>query len=181
VHGTPDELALAAARGDAVAFAELVRSTEADVWRACAALVDRDSAEDLVQETYLQAHRALARFDRRSSARTWLLSIARHVCHDEIRRRTRQRRNLAVSPAPAAVADHAGGVELGIVLAALESERREAFVLTQLIGLSYLEAAQVCGCPVGTIRSRVARARTDLVQALVDDGAPTPAPQRRLP
>jgi len=47
----------------------------------------------------------------------------------------------------------------------LDHERREAFVLTQLVGLSYAEAADVCGCPVGTVRSRVARARADLVDA----------------
>jgi RNA polymerase sigma-70 factor (ECF subfamily) len=53
------------------------------------------------------------------------------------------------------------------VLDRLDPERREAFVLTQLIGLPYAEAAEVVGCPIGTIRSRVARARADLVEALV--------------
>lgn len=48
---------------------------------------------------------------------------------------------------------------------ALDPDRRDAFVLTQLLGLTYAEAADVCGCPVGTIRSRVARAREDLVAA----------------
>lgn len=160
-----EEAAHAAARGDAVAFAELVRATQADVWRACTALVDRDCADDLVQETYLRAHRALPRFDGRSSVRTWLLSIARHVCMDELRARSRRRRATA-EPDRTVVADHAGEVELGLMLGQLDAERREAFVLTQLVGLSYLEAAQVCGCPVGTIRSRVARARSDLVSAI---------------
>lgn len=169
---TLDDIARAAARGDAVAFADLVRATQADVWRACAALVDRDSAEDLAQDTYLRAHRSLPRFDGRSSVRTWLLSIARHVCLDEIRRRTRRRRPMG-PPSRDVVADHAGEVELELMLAALDPDRREAFVLTQLIGLSYLDAAEVCGCPVGTIRSRVARARSDLVQALAGDDAPT--------
>lgn len=173
-----DDLARAAARGDAVAFAELVRATQGDVWRACMALVDRESADDLAQETYLQAHRALPRFDGRSSVRTWLLSIARHVCHDEIRRRSRRRRTATVY-VPGVVADHAGAVELEIVLASLEPDRREAFVLTQVIGLSYLEAAQVCGCPVGTIRSRVARARSELVEAIVGDDAPKLPPLPR--
>jgi RNA polymerase sigma-70 factor (ECF subfamily) len=60
------------------------------------------------------------------------------------------------------------------MLAALDAERREALVLTQLIGLSYAEAAVVCGCPVGTIRSRVARARDDLMswsRPDLDEGA----------
>ena len=48
-------------------------------------------------------------------------------------------------------------------------ERREAFIATQVLGLSYAEAADVCGCPVGTIRSRVARAREDLVTAYRQD------------
>jgi RNA polymerase sigma-70 factor (ECF subfamily) len=51
----------------------------------------------------------------------------------------------------------------------LDADRREAFALTQLLGLSYAEAAEVVACPVGTIRSRVARARSDLIDALADD------------
>jgi RNA polymerase sigma-70 factor (ECF subfamily) len=51
------------------------------------------------------------------------------------------------------------------MLEVLEPARHEAFVLTQLIGLSYAEAADVCHCPIGTIRSRVARAREDLIAA----------------
>ena len=62
--------------------------------------------------------------------------------------------------------DPADTVTLDALLAALGAERREAFVLTQLVGLSYAEAADVCSCPVGTIRSRVARARADLVAGL---------------
>jgi RNA polymerase sigma-70 factor (ECF subfamily) len=57
-------------------------------------------------------------------------------------------------------------VLLGQLVAALHPDRHEAFVLTQVLDLSYAEAAQVCGCPIGTIRSRVARAREDLVRAL---------------
>ena len=60
----------------------------------------------------------------------------------------------------------AEGVAVSDALARLEPDRREAFALTQVLGLSYAEAAGVLGCPVGTIRSRVARARADLVAAL---------------
>ena len=60
------------------------------------------------------------------------------------------------------------------ISARLDADRREAFVLTQLLGLPYAEAAEVAGCPVGTIRSRVARARADLLESLAgvsDDDA----------
>jgi selenocysteine-specific elongation factor len=64
------------------------------------------------------------------------------------------------------------GVPAGDVdaLAGIPAERREAFVLTQVVGLPYADAARVAGCPVGTVRSRVARARADLVAALDGDG-----------
>jgi RNA polymerase sigma-70 factor, ECF subfamily len=55
------------------------------------------------------------------------------------------------------------------LLSRLDADRRTAFALTQLLGLSYADAAVVCGCPVGTIRSRVARARDDLIRALPPD------------
>ena len=63
-----------------------------------------------------------------------------------------------------------GLAAVGDLLTRLDADRREAFVLTQVVGLSYAEAAEVAGCPVGTIRSRVARARADLVDAL-DEGS----------
>jgi RNA polymerase sigma-70 factor (ECF subfamily) len=64
--------------------------------------------------------------------------------------------------------DPADAVLLIQLLAGLDPLRRAAFVLTQLLGLSYAEAAEVCGCPVGTIRSRVARARAELANQLRD-------------
>ena len=64
-----------------------------------------------------------------------------------------------------------------LLLAALDPDRRAAFVLTQLLGCSYAEAAQVCDCPIGTIRSRVARAREDLDAMLSEPVAP---PQRQV-
>ena len=60
-------------------------------------------------------------------------------------------------------------VEIRILLDGLDPERREALVLTQVLGMTYAEAAEVCGCPVGTIRSRVARARDDLLRAAAED------------
>jgi RNA polymerase sigma-70 factor, ECF subfamily len=168
-----ERLAADAVDGDPVAAAALVRATQPDVWRLCAALGDRQSADDLTQETYLRAFGSLHRFEGRSSLRTWLLAIARRVCADAVRSRRRRRLTLVREDAdlevlaPADDADRVGeGAAVTDLLTRLDADRREAFVLTQLLGLSYAEAAGVAGCPVGTIRSRVARARADLVDAL---------------
>ncbi len=161
--------ALRAGRGDAVAAAAFVRATQAEVWRLCLHLSDRNSADDLTQETYARAFASLHRFSARSTARTWLLSIARRACADAVRAAVRQRSQPPepVAPGP----DPAEGVALRALLDSLAPPRREAFVLTQLLGLSYAEAADVIGCPVGTIRSRVARARDDLVGGFGEERA----------
>ena len=169
-------LALAAADGDRVSLAALVRRTQPEVWRVCARLSDQGEADDLTQEVYLRAIPALAHFRGDSSARTWLLQIARHVCADNVRRRSRRRALVERitqrhGAGDATVADRTGEVELDAAIAALSPDRREAFVLTQVVGLSYAEAAEVGGVPTGTIRSRVARARADLLDFLTDDVA----------
>ena len=161
--------ALAARDGDQAAAARFVRATQADVWRMVAHLGGRDVADDLTQETYLRAFRALPRFAGRASARTWLLAIARRACADHVRTAIRDRRVLDPGEPIGSVGDISDGVALRALLAALDPERREAFVLTQIVGLSYDEAAVVCGCPIGTIRSRVARARGDLVRGLGEE------------
>jgi RNA polymerase sigma-70 factor (ECF subfamily) len=162
--------ALRARTGDPAAQAAFVRATQAEVWRLVAALVDPGSADDLTQDTYLRAFRALPAFEGRSSARTWLLGIARRACADHLRAVVRRRRldqRMAQQahtelPHP----DPAHRLGAADLLERLSDERRTAFVLTQVLGLSYAEAAAVEDVPVGTIRSRVARARDDLVTAL---------------
>lgn len=168
------ELALAAGAGDRTALAAFIRATQRDVHRFVCHLCARDEAEDLTQETYLRALRALPGFAGRSSARTWLLSIARRVAADQIRRTMARPRATGVEDwdtiAAGSSAHRLSGFDEGVLLrelvAALETDRRDAFVLTQVLGLGYAAAAEVCGCPVGTIRSRVARAREDLVRAI---------------
>jgi RNA polymerase sigma-70 factor (ECF subfamily) len=160
---------LAARDGDQAAAGTFVRATQAEVWRFVAALVGRDAADDLTQDTYLRAFRALPEFAGRSTARTWLLGIARRACADHIRSLTRLRRlddRLAAQPRPFHVPDQAGLLVAADLLRTLSDDRRSAFVLTQVIGLSYDEAAEVEQVPVGTIRSRVARARTQLIEAV---------------
>jgi RNA polymerase sigma-70 factor (ECF subfamily) len=164
------QLALAARAGDAAAQAALVRATQTEVWRFTAALVDPGAADDLTQETYLRAFKALPSFEGRSSVRTWLLGIARRTCADHLRAVVRRRRLDARLAAQAwtepPVPDPAHRLSTADLLAGLSEERRTAFVLTQVLGLSYAEAAAVEEVPVGTIRSRVARARDDLIAAV---------------
>jgi RNA polymerase sigma-70 factor (ECF subfamily) len=95
-----------------------------------------------------------------------LLSIAHRACADHIRRVQRRRRLLGAlhDRRPSAVAPALDGVvDVDLLVSTLDRDRRTAFVLTQLLGLEYQDAADVVGVPVGTIRSRVARARAQLV------------------
>jgi RNA polymerase sigma-70 factor, ECF subfamily len=157
----------AAVEGDDAALAELVRRTQPLIWRLCSLLGSPGAEEDLAQEVYVRALPALNRYRGESTVQSWLLGIARRVCADHVRQRQRQRRLLGrladtatTSSPPPTSAPHE-------LIAELEPDKRTAFALTQLLGLSYEEAAEVMDCPVGTIRSRVARARADLL-ALVE-------------
>ncbi|MGW3666086.1 sigma-70 family RNA polymerase sigma factor [Streptomyces sp. NPDC005141] len=169
--------ALAARAGDPAAVDRFVRALHRDVVRFVAHLsADPQAADDLAQDTFLRALGSLHRFEGRSSARAWLLSIARRAVIDSLR-------HAAARPRSSDAADWQGAVERaqprglpgfeeGIalldLLAALPEDRREAFVLTQVMGLPYAEAALVSDCPVGTVRSRVARARSTLIALLAE-------------
>lgn len=156
----------AAVEGDDVAFSYLVNATQPAVWRLCSALGSTGVEEDLVQETYLRAIKSLPGFRHEVPFQAWLLSIARRVCADDVRRRTRARRladRLDQFAGDGVALDHESVDHL---LDALEPDRRDAFVLTQVMGLSYEEAAAVMDCPIGTVRSRVARARADLAASV---------------
>ncbi|AJE44040.1 sigma-70 family RNA polymerase sigma factor [Streptomyces nodosus] len=174
---TVTAIALAAARGDSDASERFVQALQLDVRRFVTYLAkDAQAADDLTQDTFLRALSSLHRFEGRSSARTWLLSIARRVVADSLR-------HAAVRPRVADTADWQlaaersqpkglpgfdEGLALTELIDALSQDRREAFVLTQLLGLSYAEVAALRGCPVGTVRSRVSRARRSLARCLTD-------------
>ncbi len=170
-------LALAAGRGDPSALEQFIKATQRDVWRSVAYLGDPGTADDLTQETFLRAIGSLPRFTGRSSAKTWLLSIARRVVVDQIRHnQARPRAAYTVDLDRVLESRRTSGrfeevIEVQMLLDGLDTDRRHALLLTQVLGLSYAEAAEVCGCPVGTIRSRVARAREDLLAAVRGDEA----------
>lgn len=168
------ELALAAGRGDRTALTEFIKATQGDVWRLLAHLGGRDIADDLTQETYLRVMGALPRFAARSSARTWLLSLARRVWVDNIRHDMARPRKSATEYEDAAATTPVRGanatswsewIDVRTLIDELPEERREALILTQVLGYTYQEAAKIADVRVGTIRSRVARARKDLIDA----------------
>ncbi|MGW1278191.1 sigma-70 family RNA polymerase sigma factor [Streptomyces tsukubensis] len=185
--------ALAAGSGDRRATELFVEATYEDVRRFVGRLTygggpldAPGGADDLAQETYARALTSLSGFAGRSSARTWLLTIARRVVVDGIRRAAARPRIADTADDWLGAAEHAQqlrqtpGFEESVAfrdaLCALEPGRRQAFVLTRLLGLSYAEAADLLGCPVGTIRSRVARARRELAGVWLNQ-LPEPEPE----
>ncbi|MFF4754615.1 sigma-70 family RNA polymerase sigma factor [Streptomyces sp. NPDC002514] len=173
--------ALAARGGDPDAAEHFVRALHGDVLRYVAYLSgDPQTAHDLTQDTFARAFGSLHRFEGRASARAWLLSIARRAVADSIRRASARPRiadthdwQTAVERGqPCGLPGFDDGVALLDLLEALPDERRAAFVLTQVAGLSYEEAACFADCPVGTVRSRVARARATLERLLLEADAP---------
>ena len=154
----------AAAAGDVTAFTELMRVAQPHVWRFVRHILgDDEQAADVTQDTFLRVHRSLPsfRFDARFS--TWLFRIARHAAVDELRRSGRRQRLVAAITPPEASADGALGTELKAALAALSPRLREAFVVVEVFGLAYQDAGEVLGVPTGTVKSRVFRARLELV------------------
>jgi RNA polymerase sigma-70 factor (ECF subfamily) len=162
--------ALAARDGDLVALDNFIRALHRDVRRYVTHLsADPHAADDLTQETFLRALQSLHRFEGRSSARTWLLSIARRTVADDLRRKASRPRisrydwQLAAEQSqPRDLPGFDDGIALTELLDQIPGDGREVFVLTQLAGVPYAQTAAHLGCPIGTVRSRVARARTTL-------------------
>jgi RNA polymerase sigma-70 factor (ECF subfamily) len=165
------EQLLAAARGDRLALSVVVRALWPEIHRFCAVRVAPDVADDVAQQVFLRVTRSAPGFAGRSSARTWVYAIARNTCADAVRARVR-RRDREVLTADEVVSDVAAapaaddGLAVVALLDELDHDRREAFELTALVGASYAEAAEILDVPVGTVRSRVSRARRDLITLL---------------
>ena len=160
-----DRLATDAQAGDRQALDTFVRTFQVDVWRFCAHLTRPGEADDLAQESLL---RVVAHLDRwqRGPVLTWVLGVTRNVCFEHIRKRTRRRTDATAEPTQPPSPDQYGAVEIRRLLEGVPYDQREALVLTQLLGLPYADAADVVGCPIGTIRSRVARGREAMATAL---------------
>ena len=135
---------------------------------------NHQDAEDAVQDSFV---RALTYFDsfHGDDGRAWLLAIVRHTCFERLRRRYRQVEmpvedlNLArdTGPSPEALQlQNADRLSVQRGLEALPAEFREVLVLREMEGLSYKQIAQVAEVPIGTVMSRLARARQRLAEAL---------------
>ncbi|WP_046869669.1 sigma-70 family RNA polymerase sigma factor [Microvirga massiliensis] len=138
-------------------------------------------ADDLVQETILRAWANTYRFAPGTNLQAWLFTILRNVLLSEWRKRKREVEDGDGSYAATLRAypdqqDHLDVDDLRAALAKLRLDQREALLLVAAQGLSYEEAAAVCGVPVGTIKSRVNRARHRLPELLGLDGAPDLGP-----
>jgi RNA polymerase sigma-70 factor (ECF subfamily) len=164
-------LLLDAQRGDRDALERFIAATQHDVVTMCRYLGDRDNAEDLAQEAYRRAFTSLHRFRATGPAKHWLLTITRRTCADATRRRIRRRRveqrilNFARDERDDSV-PVGDRISVDELLHELDTDRRDAFVLTQLNGMRYEEAAELLDVPIGTIRSRVSRAREQLLESL---------------
>lgn len=159
------------ARNDDWAFASLVEAHDQSLRRLAFRLLgDRDVMDDVLQEAYVKAFRSLPRFRGRATHATWLYRIVYNACLDELRRRRAHRTvslELAADmgvPDPADAA--AGRSALAEALASLPAEQRAAVLLVDAEGFDYRAAAEILGVEVGTIASRLNRARTALRRAL---------------
>ena len=179
-----EELAAAASRGSEEAFRELVERFERPVYGLVLRIVRRnDLAEDLAQETFVKAWKALGRFDPSRKFSSWLFKIAHNSALDALRRRGEEALSLDApaaegEPARELPADpraenplarttfRAAGRALEVALAELRPQYREILVLRFVEGLAYDEIAEVTGSPLGTVKVHIFRARQELAKKM---------------
>ncbi|WP_395671838.1 sigma-70 family RNA polymerase sigma factor [Phenylobacterium sp.] len=133
-------------------------------------------ADDLVQDTLIKAWSNRDKFEIGTNLRAWLFTILRNTYYTNVLRRRREVRDeageyAATLKAPATQEWSVAMRSLQQALQQLPAEHREALILIGAAGLSYEEAAEICGCAVGTIKSRVNRARARLLRIMDADDA----------
>jgi RNA polymerase sigma-70 factor (ECF subfamily) len=189
------DLVEAIRRGDATAWDRLINRYQHRLFTVCFRMVhDRDDAAELTQETFLKAVRAFDRFDGRAALSTWLIRIAMNVCLSALRaKKVRKHQSLdaireetgsrGAAWEPASKSRVEPWDERRIVLWALgemEEEQRAILVLRDSRGLEYDQIAQVLNVPVGTVKSRLFRARAAL-RALIEEARNEELPPRPEP
>jgi RNA polymerase sigma-70 factor (ECF subfamily) len=166
--------------GDASAATEIVERYQRRIYTLCLRILsDADAAEELTQETLVKALTGLERFDGRAGLGTWLHRIATNACYSRIRSdrvRARGRVPWPESTEPEArsgVKRADEGIDAGrrqrlvsLALDQIQPEHRVVLVLRDVQGLEYEQVAEVLGAPIGTVKSRLFRARVALRQAV---------------
>ncbi len=179
MQGTaPDDASLVArARGgDLDAFEQLVREhTQAVYAHALRFFGDPNTAEDVVQEVFIKVYRSIDSFSGSSAFSTWLYRVTRNVCLDMLR--STKRRPQPIDTTGLLIADPvdleseaALTYSVEAAMAWLAPEDRDALSAVALFGLTYAEAAEALGVPVGTVKSRVFRARRIVIGHLDRQG-----------
>ena len=144
----------------------------ADVYRFILRIVRHaQTAEDVTQDAFVKAYDALPRFRRRAKFSTWLFSIAHNCAVDTIRRSSRQQRLVREHVAERSSPDPSLRVILQSALDGLPDELRRAFTLVEVSGFTYAEASTILDWPIGTLKSRMHRARRLLIDALSTENA----------
>ncbi len=142
-----------------------------------------DRADDLVQDTLVRAIANAHRFEPGTNLNAWLFTILRNLFHSEYRKRRREVEDPDGVYAEQLTSQPEQGARLDFedfrsALSTLPSEQREALLLVGASGFSYEETAAICGCAVGTVKSRVNRARSRLSGLLHLDAAEDIGPDR---
>ena len=185
---TDQELVERAKRGDQSAFERLVLDNQNKIYSLTLRLTgDREEAADLAQEAFVKAWQGLASFQGESSFSTWMYRLTTNLCIDYLRKKKRREGVEAVvslddeNSGWAEPADRASdpqqvleqserGQALARGLARLPDWQRRVLVLRELSGLSYQEIGDALDIDLGTVKSRIARARLNLRKILLEDG-----------
>ena len=163
-------LASRAAAGDSRAFSEIVRRYQGPIYNACFRYLGVRDAEDAAQETFIRAFVHRQSFDPSRPLMPWLITIARRLCLDRLRRQkrvafTEDEGTVVADVSPTAEDSMASKEELDIVsegLKTLPEGQREAIALYHLEGLAYKEVSDILGVPIGTVMTWLHRGRTKL-------------------
>lgn len=177
-HLDDEECSCRAQRGDVAAFSELVARYQDRIFRFLVRLTrSQDDAMELTQETFLSAYQAMARWRPEARVSTWFFRIARNQAFDWLRRRKRvafvalqDEQDLGIAdpaPTPDAVLETVQRLHgLERALARLPLEHREILLLREIEEMSYEDIAEVLDISLGTVKSRIARARAGLLEKL---------------